>query len=137
VTKTQSAGPISCLEHRATRVLHCVIVPRAAVLMFPLLLQTVLSGTHAASMHKASSTSLYLSDVAPLIVVERGGDAVLTKHLESLLRTGRRQNTHTVCHSNLAARYANLRHSQLIPNSTHRNSLRFRFRLGLAIRLRL
>jgi len=27
VTKTQSAGPISCLEHRATRVLHCAIVP--------------------------------------------------------------------------------------------------------------
>jgi len=41
VTKTQSAGPISCLEHRATRVLHCAIVTRAAVLMFPLLLQTV------------------------------------------------------------------------------------------------
>jgi len=36
VTKTQSAGPISCLEHRATRVLHCAIVIRAAVLMFPL-----------------------------------------------------------------------------------------------------
>jgi len=43
VTKTQSAGPISCLEHRATRVLHCDIVTRAAVLMFPLLLQTVIS----------------------------------------------------------------------------------------------
>jgi len=43
VTKTQSAGPISCLEHRATRVLHCDIVTRAAVLMFPLLLQTILS----------------------------------------------------------------------------------------------
>jgi len=40
VTKTQSAGPISCLEHRATRVLHRTIVTRAAVLMFPLLLQT-------------------------------------------------------------------------------------------------
>jgi len=40
VTKTQSAGPISCLEHRATRVLHCAIVTTAAVLMFPLLLQT-------------------------------------------------------------------------------------------------
>jgi len=40
VTKTQSAGPISCLEHRATRVLHYAIVTRAAVLMFPLLLQT-------------------------------------------------------------------------------------------------
>jgi len=40
VTKTQSAGPISSLEHRATRVLHCAIVTRAAVLMFPLLLQT-------------------------------------------------------------------------------------------------
>jgi len=37
VTKTQSAGPISGLEHRATRVLHCTIVTRAAVLMFPLL----------------------------------------------------------------------------------------------------
>jgi len=43
VTKTQSAGPISCLEHRATRVLHCAIVTRAAVLMFPLLLQTDIS----------------------------------------------------------------------------------------------
>jgi len=43
VTKTQSAGPISCLEHRATRVLHCAIVTRAAVLMFPLLLQTIIS----------------------------------------------------------------------------------------------
>jgi len=42
VTKTQSAGPISCLEHRATRVLHCAIT-RAAGLMFPLLLQTVIS----------------------------------------------------------------------------------------------
>jgi len=39
VTKTQSAGPISCLEHRATRVLHCTIVTRAAVLIFPLLLR--------------------------------------------------------------------------------------------------
>jgi len=43
VTKTQSAGPISCLEHRATRVLHCAKVTRATVLMFPLLLQTVIS----------------------------------------------------------------------------------------------
>jgi len=43
VTKTQSAGPISCLEHRATRVLHCTIVTRATVLMFPLLLQTIIS----------------------------------------------------------------------------------------------
>jgi len=43
VTKTQSAGPMSCLEHRTTRVLHCAIVTRAAVLMFPLLLQTVIS----------------------------------------------------------------------------------------------
>jgi len=43
VTKTQSAGPKNCLEHRATRVLHCTIVTRAAVLMFPLLLQTVTS----------------------------------------------------------------------------------------------
>jgi len=43
VTTTQSAGPISCLEHRATRVLHCAIVTRAAVLMFPLLLQTIIS----------------------------------------------------------------------------------------------
>jgi len=43
VTKTQFAGPISCLEHRATRVLHCAIVTRAAVLMFPLLLQTFTS----------------------------------------------------------------------------------------------
>jgi len=43
VTKTQSAGPISCLEHRATRVLHCTIVTRAAVLVFPLLLQTIIS----------------------------------------------------------------------------------------------
>jgi len=37
VTKPQSTGPISCLEHRATRVLHCAIVTGAAVLMFPLL----------------------------------------------------------------------------------------------------
>jgi len=43
VTKTQSAGPISYLEHRATRVLHCAIVTRAAVLMFPLLLQRIIS----------------------------------------------------------------------------------------------
>jgi len=43
VTKTQSAGPISCLEHRATRVLHCAIVNGAVVLMFPLLLQTIIS----------------------------------------------------------------------------------------------
>jgi len=43
VTKNQSAGPISYLEHRATRVLHCAIVTRAAVLMFPLLLQTIIS----------------------------------------------------------------------------------------------
>jgi len=43
VTKTQSAGPISCLEHRATKVLHCAIVTRAAVLMLPLLLQTIIS----------------------------------------------------------------------------------------------
>jgi len=43
VTKTQSAGPISCLEHRATRVLHCAIVTTAAVLTFPLLLQTIIS----------------------------------------------------------------------------------------------
>jgi len=42
VTKTESAGPISCLEHRATRVLHSTIVTRAAVLMFPLLLQTIM-----------------------------------------------------------------------------------------------
>jgi len=40
VTKTQSAGPISCLEHRTTRVLHCSIVTRVAVLLFALLLQT-------------------------------------------------------------------------------------------------
>jgi len=43
VTKTQSAAPISCLEHRATRVLHCAIVTTAAVFMFPLLLQTIIS----------------------------------------------------------------------------------------------
>jgi len=43
VTKTQSAGPISCLEHRATRVLHCAIVTRAAVLMFSLLLWSIIS----------------------------------------------------------------------------------------------
>jgi len=36
VIKTHSAEPISCLVHRATRVLHCAIVTRAAVLMFPL-----------------------------------------------------------------------------------------------------
>jgi len=36
VTKTQSAGPISCLEHCATRILHHTIVTgAAAVLMFP------------------------------------------------------------------------------------------------------
>jgi len=43
MTKTQFAGPISCLEHRATRVLHCAIVTRADVLMFPLLLQAIIS----------------------------------------------------------------------------------------------
>jgi len=43
VTKTQSAGPISCLEHRATRLLHCAVVTRAAVLMYPLLFQTIIS----------------------------------------------------------------------------------------------
>jgi len=42
VTKTQSAGPISCLEHCAIRVLHCTIVIRAAMLMFPLF-QTVIT----------------------------------------------------------------------------------------------
>jgi len=35
VTKTQSVGPISYLEHCTTRVLHGTIVTRAAVLMFP------------------------------------------------------------------------------------------------------
>jgi len=43
VTKTQSAGPISCLEHSTTRVLHCTIVTRAAMLMFPLLQQSIIS----------------------------------------------------------------------------------------------
>jgi len=43
VTKSQSAGPISCAEHRATRVLHCTIVTREAVLIYPLLLQTIIS----------------------------------------------------------------------------------------------
>jgi len=43
VTKTQPAGPISCLEHHTTRVLHCTTVTRAAVLMFPLLFQTIIS----------------------------------------------------------------------------------------------
>jgi len=43
VTKTQSIGPISCLKHRATRVLHCTIVTTAGVLMFPLLLQSIIS----------------------------------------------------------------------------------------------
>jgi len=49
VTKTQpaGAGPISCLEHRTTRVLHCTIVTKAAVIMFPLLLQTVISNHEA------------------------------------------------------------------------------------------
>jgi len=36
VTKTQSAGPISCLERCATRALHSSLVTRAAVLIFPL-----------------------------------------------------------------------------------------------------
>jgi len=43
VTKTQSIGPISCLKHRATRVLHCTIVTTTAVLIFSLLLQSILS----------------------------------------------------------------------------------------------
>jgi len=43
VTKTQSAGLISCPEHRTTSVLYCTVVTRAAVLMFPLLLQSVIS----------------------------------------------------------------------------------------------
>jgi len=43
VTKTQSAGPLSCLEHCTTRVLHCTMVTRAAVLTFPLLLQTIIT----------------------------------------------------------------------------------------------
>jgi len=42
MTKTQSAGPISCLEHRATRLLHSTIVTRAAMFMFSLLLQSVI-----------------------------------------------------------------------------------------------
>jgi len=29
VAKTESAGPINCLEHRATKVLHCAIITRA------------------------------------------------------------------------------------------------------------
>jgi len=44
VTKTQSAGPISCLEHRATRVLHCTIVTAVAVLMFPQLDEATVVG---------------------------------------------------------------------------------------------
>jgi len=43
VTKTQIAKPISCLEHRARRVLHRIIVTTAAMLMFPLLLQSIIS----------------------------------------------------------------------------------------------
>jgi len=43
VTKTQSAGSMSCLEHSTTRVLHCTIVTKAAVLMFPRLLQSIIS----------------------------------------------------------------------------------------------
>jgi len=43
VMKTQSAGPISCLEHSTTRLLHCTVVTRAAVLMFPLSLQSIIS----------------------------------------------------------------------------------------------
>jgi len=42
VTKTESARCISCIEHCATRALHHSIVTRAAVLMFPLLLQTII-----------------------------------------------------------------------------------------------
>jgi len=38
-----SAGPISCLEYRATGVLHSIIVTTAAVLVFPLLVQTIIS----------------------------------------------------------------------------------------------
>jgi len=48
VTKTQSAGPISCLEHHATRVQHSSIAARAAVLIFPLLLQAIIN-QHPAS----------------------------------------------------------------------------------------
>jgi len=43
VIKTQTAGPISCLEHCATRVLYSIIVTRAAVLTFPLVLQSITS----------------------------------------------------------------------------------------------
>jgi len=43
VTITQSAGPISCLEHNTTRVLHCTIVNTAAVLMLALSLQSIIS----------------------------------------------------------------------------------------------
>jgi len=43
VTKPQSAGPISCLEHSTTRVLYCTIVTRAAVLMFPFIPHTIIT----------------------------------------------------------------------------------------------
>jgi len=36
MTKTQSARSISCLEHHATRVLHCTILTTAATLMYSL-----------------------------------------------------------------------------------------------------
>jgi len=42
VWQKQSAGPINCLEYSA-RVLYCTIVTRAAMLMFPLLLQSIIS----------------------------------------------------------------------------------------------
>jgi len=43
VKKTKSAGTISNLEHSTTRVLHCTIVNRAVMLMFPFLLQSIIS----------------------------------------------------------------------------------------------
>jgi len=51
VTKTKSSGHISCLEHSTTRVLHCTIVTRAAMLMFPLLLQSIISKQMRQSGH--------------------------------------------------------------------------------------
>jgi len=69
VTKTQSVGPISCLEHRATRALHCTTVTRAAVLMFPLLLQSIISNQALDQVSLAPLPLLYCFTVKFLTVL--------------------------------------------------------------------
>jgi len=78
VTKTQSAGPISCLEHRATRVLRSTIVTRAAVLMFPVLLQSIISD------------QVRLRRLRGVSFLHRTGDAQQDDHPNTAPAAGRR-----------------------------------------------